>query len=169
MPRSEWSSYLVRIDKMAEEINAFVPRNQIQFTDFRADLAGLLVVAIAASYESCVRETIVNYTGRTHRLFGLYAARNYERLNSRIAISDLYQYTRVFGDNINSNFKRALAARKKDILQRVGTDIIQSYEQILEWRNEFAHTGRRNTTIEEAMRTHVFAKRVMFAFSDAFV
>jgi hypothetical protein len=75
----------------------------------------------------------------------------------------------VFGDNINSNFKRALAARKKGILQRVGTDIVQSYEQILEWRNEFAHTGRRNTTIEEAMRTHVFAKRVMFAFSDAFV
>jgi hypothetical protein len=61
-----------------------------------------------------------------------------------------------------------LDRRKKQIDQRLGKSIVESYSQILSWRHAFAHAGTRNTTIEEAIATHRLAKRVLYTFDRAF-
>lgn len=54
------------------------------------------------------------------------------------------------------------------LLDRKGVNIETSYEQILDWRHDFAHARGRNTTIEEAVKTHTSGKRVLYLFDDAF-
>lgn len=166
--RSDLNPHFDRIDKLAEEINSFVPSDARGASQFRADLAGLLVVTIAASYESCVKETLVNYASNCHESFGQFTINNFSKLNSRISINDLFRYTKLFDERINRSFTYYLKRRKEGINRKIGKNIEHSYEQILSWRHAFAHAGIRNTTIEEALAMHRLAKRVLYAFDEAF-
>ena len=82
MSKFEIISILKRIDVLVSEIQQFVPPETKGSADFRGDLGGLLVVSIASSYESCVKETLVNYAASCHLKFGEFASKNYEKLNS---------------------------------------------------------------------------------------
>jgi hypothetical protein len=168
MPRSELDLQLTRIDLLFAEANAFVPATLQSATAFRADLAGLFVVTIAATYESCVKEILINFASRHHVAFGNYTSQRYAKLNSRINVSDLHLYAKTFGPSVGVNFKAELKRSKDAINGRIGKDIEKSYEQILSWRHDFAHAGKRNTTLEEAAATHTIAKRVLYAFGKAF-
>ena len=168
MPREILTSHIGRINKLAAEINQFVPIETKGVTEFRADLAGLFVVAVAASYESCVKDTLTNFAASHHPAFGAFTEKNYDRLNSRISREDLFRYTKLFDTAVSKRYKELLAQRRVRITKIVGRDIEVSYKQILDWRHDFAHAGKRNTTIEEAIITHRLAKHVIFAFGDAF-
>jgi hypothetical protein len=168
MPRANLVVHFNRIEQLVAEMRQFVPSDVVGAAQFRADLAGLLVVSMAASYENCVRETLVTFAGGHHAAFGTFTSNNYKRLNSRISISDLYQYAGIFDDGVRERFKTLLGQRKRKIDARIGKNIESSYSQILSWRNDFAHSGVRNTTIEEAMVTHRLAKRVLYIFDEAF-
>lgn len=168
MPRREIDEQLSRIDMMFAEANTFVPAATPAATEFRADLAGLFVVTIAATYESCVKEILVGFASRHHAAFGSYATLKYAKLNSRIGMSDLHGYTKIFEPAAAVKFKQELKRLKEKVGQRTGKDIEKSYEQILSWRHDFAHAGKRNTTLEEAAATHTLGKRIIYAFGAAF-
>jgi hypothetical protein len=165
--RNDLDETLRRIDALASEIEAFVPANQLT-NGFRADLAGLLVVAIAASYETCVKLVLTTFAERHHLNFGLFTRNHFGKLNSRINLSDLDRYAAEFGPAIQSCFGAKRKARRLALEARIGRDIDQAYKQILRWRHSFAHAGARNTTVEEVMQTHLLAKRVLYTFSQAF-
>lgn len=169
MPRDSVRAHLASIDEMYREIEERVPENQLyNIIQFRADLAGLLVVAIAARYESCVKEIIYDHTERRHESFGAYARRNYSRINSKISIRDLKKYCEIFEPAVKTKFTSLLTSRRQWVSARVGKNIENCYERILELRHDFAHTGNRNTTLTEAFQTHRLAKHVIFSFDDAF-
>lgn len=168
MPRADLDVHFNRIEELVTEMQRFVPSGAVGVAQFRADLAGLLVVSVAASYESCVKETLLTFASGHHAAFGNFTFNNYKRLNSRIRVNDLRRYARTFDDGVRSRFEILLDQRKQKIDARIGKDIKSSYEQILNWRNAFAHAGIRNTTIEEAISTHRLAKRVLYAFDEAF-
>ncbi|WP_224543260.1 HEPN domain-containing protein [Mesorhizobium sp. CA16] len=169
MSRSDLDVHFSKIDDLISEINGLVPVDSAYRTvRFRADLAGLLVVAMAATYETCVKEILYEFANRHHTAFGGYARRSYNKINSRVAVKDLKKYCDIFDPDIRTRFNSRLSLKKQAILARTGKNIEASYEQILDWRHEFAHAGNRNTTIEEATKTHRLAKRVMYVFDDAF-
>jgi hypothetical protein len=168
MPRADLDLHFDRIEQLVVEMQQFVPSNKIETAQFRADLAGLLVVSMAASYESCVKETLVTYATSHHVAFGNFATNNYAKLNSRISLSDLHGYAKTFDSGVHDRFGKLLDRRKKVIDNRLGKSVVASYGQILSWRHAFAHAGIRNTTIEEAMATHRLAKRVLYVFDQAF-
>lgn len=168
MSRADLDVHFNRIEQLVVEMNQFVPQTATDALGFRADLAGLLVVTIAASYESCVKDTLVSYAGRYHVAFETFATNNYKKLNSKITIGDLHSYTTTFDDNVSARFKTLLAGRKERLNVRIGRNIETEYKKMLSWRHDFAHAGIRNTTIEEAIKTHRLAKRVLYAFDDAF-
>lgn len=168
MPRTDLDLHFNRIEELVREMRQFVPTDVVGVAQFRADLAGLLVVSIAASYESCVKETLITYATNHHASFGNFATKNFAKLNSRISVGDLNRYAQTFDDRVHSRFKRILADRKRRIDARIGKNIESSYHQLLSWRHDFAHAGIRNTTIEEAIATHRLGKRVLYAFDDAF-
>lgn len=168
MPKGELSEHINRVKRLAGEMNEFVPIGRTQTSEFRADLAGLYVVAVAAAYESCVKEVIVNYATRHNEIFGQYALASYEKLNSRINMKDLHRYANIFHPSIGKKFKEILNKKKLDIDRKIGKDIEKSYDQILRWRHDFAHAGKRNTTLEEAVTTHNLGLRVIYCFDMAF-
>lgn len=168
MPRADLDKILARLEILAQEIKIFVS-NDPKSIQFRADLAGLLVVAMAASYEACVKETLMNFAGRHHKKFGTFAQDHFQKLNSRVALSDLYVYARTFDNAIHQKFGQIIQIRKSRLQERLGIDFTKSYAQILSWRHDFAHAGIRNTTVEEALVTHHFAKRVLYSFDIAFL
>lgn len=169
MPRADLDAHFLELDKLIAEINNFVPADvNYRSVQFRADLAGLLVVAMASTYETCVKEILYEHANKHHLAFGNFARRNYEKLNSRVKVNDLQKYCELFDPAIKARFKDRLAAKKRSLLDRVGANIETSYEQILSWRHNFAHAGVRPTTIEEATKTHRLGKRVLYIFDDAF-
>jgi hypothetical protein len=168
MPRADLDVHFKRIEQLVAEMRQFVPSDVVGVAQFRADLAGLLVVSMAASYESCVKETLVTFASSRHATFGNFTSNNFKRLNSRIAIHDLHRYAETFDDGVRDRFKTLLDQRKRKIDSRIGKNIESSYTQILNWRHDFAHAGIRNTTIEEAVITHRLAKRVLYSFDEAF-
>lgn len=169
MPRIDLDAHFEKIDQLTQEIALLVPENGgYQAVKFRADLAGLLVVAIAATYETCVKEVLYEYANGRHADFGGYAQRSYKKLNSRIAVKDLKAYCELFSPQIRDRFNDRLKTKKSKILGRVGRNIETSYQQILDWRHDFAHAWNRNATIEEVVQTHRFGKRILYIFDDAF-
>ncbi|WP_426163803.1 HEPN domain-containing protein [Sandarakinorhabdus sp. DWP1-3-1] len=149
-------------------MDLFVPASMRGVTAFRADLAGMLVVSIAAAYESCVKDTMITHAARFNVEFENFTAKNYEKLNSRISVKDLKNYTKMFDPTIHEKFRLTLVRRKALMLRITGKSIESEFENILSWRHAFAHAGTRVTTIEEAANTHRIARIVIFSFFDAF-
>lgn len=168
MSRADLDAHFRRIDNLVEHMDRMVPEGGKGTADFRGDLAGLLVVAIVASYETCVKEVMINFASRKHSQFEVFVANEYSKLSSRVAVSDLHRYAQLFGHEVGGRFKSRLNQRSDSIGQRTGVDIKQSYSQLLNWRHDFAHAGKRNTTIDEAMQFHCYGKRVLYAFDEAF-
>lgn len=168
MARSDLEMRFGRIDKLISEMNAFVPDGTHGSTDFRADLAGLLVVAIASTYETCVKDILIQYAAARNPDFEQFVINHFSKLNSKISESDLYTYAKLFGGSIHTKFGVLLEKRKQRILKRLGKNICTSYKQILSWRHDYAHAGAKNTTISEAAEFHMYAKRVILCFDEAF-
>lgn len=169
MSRADLDLHFVKIDELIDEINTIVPPSTgYSVIQFRADLAGLLVVAIAATYETCVKEILYEFARQQHTSFGEFARRNYRKLNSKISVKDLKDYCELFNPSIKEEFQRKLSERKRIILERTGKNIEISYQQILSWRHEYAHARVRNTTIEEVTNTHLLGKRILYVFDEAF-
>jgi hypothetical protein len=168
MSHCEIKKHFVRVREIVLEIDNFVPEGTKGATDLRADLAGLLIVAIAASYESCVKDVMIRYAATKHVDFERFTLNNFNKLSSRIAIADLHKYAALFDDQIAIKFKAILKNRKQNILSRTGHNIEVRYNQILAWRHDYAHAGIKNTTIREAYEFHVYAKRVLYCFDLAF-
>ena len=168
MNRPELQMCLDRINALASEMQSYVPASLKGVEEFRADLAGLLTVIIVASYESCVKETLIGFSLRHNQTFSEYVERRYDKLNSKIAINDLSKYCSDFSPAAKKLFTSNRNKRKERISKFLGQDIEKKYKQILDWRHDFAHKGSRNTTIEEVMQFHRYAKHVLFAFYDSF-
>ena len=168
MKRLELIPHMERIDVLAREMQEHLPLSLKGVEDLRADLAGLLVVTIIASYESCVKETLVSYAFKQSDKFSEYVERRYNKLNSKIAINDLSRYCTDFAPNSQIKFKNNFKRRKDRVNNFLGQNIERKYEQLLEWRHDFAHKAVRNTTIEEAIDFHRYAKHVLFSFYDSF-
>jgi len=168
MSRKEIDSHFAKINELIVEIQDIVPDGSYKMVKFRADLAGLLVVAITATYENCVKEILCEYANKKHVAFGKFATRNFEKLNSKIRINDLERYCSIFDPDIKIRFRKNLARTKSKILNRVGKNIEDSYMQLLAWRHAFAHAHIQQTTIEEAVSYFVLSKRIIYILDDAF-
>lgn len=169
MRRLEIDPYLKKVDKLIQEMNDHAPRTKVNSIEFRADLAGLLVVTIASTYESCVKEIMTAYAASHSDAFSNYISKNYDRLNSRISSGDLFKYTKLFGEDIHRQYKRLIIKRTENINIRYRKDITSCYSLILSWRHDYAHAWKKQTTIEEAAETHKIAKHVIYMFNDAFL
>lgn len=82
------------IKDLVDNIDTFVPQGAPKNNYFRSDLSGLLVVSLAATYENCVKDIIIEHAENYHPAFGRYAEKQYERLNSRVNLNDLYGYAK---------------------------------------------------------------------------
>ena len=168
MARADLDHHLARVDRLIEEIERFIPEGTAGSTLFRSDLAGLLVVAMAAAYESCVKEVLASHALARHPDFEYFVTQQYGKLSSKISKEDLFRYAKLFSPKVYGDFKSLLEKRTKAIEKRTGMSVTMRYAQILAWRHDYAHAGIQNTTVSEAAKFHRFAKRLLYCLDDAF-
>lgn len=164
----ELREHFYRINSLVDEMNKFAPEGSRGSAEFRADLAGMLVVTIAAMYETCVKVTMVSYASRYGREFEGFTDRNYSKLSSKISHQDLRRYAATFDGRVRDKFDKILDRRRKVTVRLSGRNPINQLGQILDWRHDFAHAGLRQTTISEALATHRLASVVILSFYNAF-
>lgn len=168
MPPPELQEHFLRVDTLVGEMNKFAPEGMRGAAEFRADLAGMLVVTIAAMYETCVKTTMISYASRFGREFESFTDRNFNKLSSKISYQDLRKYAVTFDERIRDKFDDVLDRRRKTAVRLCGRNPIKQLDQILNWRHDFAHAGLRQTTIGEAIETHRLARIVILSFHGAF-
>jgi hypothetical protein len=146
-----------RIHLLHSHFNEFVPVEERRSHEFRSELAGLLTVSIAATYENCVKESMISYASSHGMPFEGFVERTFEKLNSKITANDLRNYASRLDPTLGVRFKETLARRKRLISRITGKSIETQLEQLLKWRHAYAHSGKKLTTIEEAIQTHRLA------------
>lgn len=157
-----------RIDLLASRIDSFAPIVDLSAISFRADLAGLLTVFIAAHYENCVKETMISYAAGHSKEFEGFVERQFEKLNSKICVNDLHRYAKILNPKLADQFSLTLKRRRKLISALCGRNVEKQLQQLLNWRHEFAHAGNHVTTVEEALLTHRLARVPIVTFEQVF-
>jgi hypothetical protein len=168
MPKADLDNHFKKIDDLVRQIDELVPEDSgFNAVTFRADLAGLLVVTITATYETCVKQVIYRYAECRHVDFGTFARNNYDKINSKISVADLRKYCKTFSPHIHHRFKSILNKKKQKVLYLARKDIEKSYQQILDWRHDFAHEWNRNATIKDVVDMHRAGKIILYVFDES--
>ena len=97
-------------------------------------------------------------------MLGNFTKTRFDRINGRIAYKSIWdEYIRMFGDKYVTRFKKNIAAAEKDALRTRRVSIVNSYSNIVTWRNIFAHEGNapQNVTLIEVIDAYNEGKNVL--------
>ena len=143
----------------------------------RNEIAGMFAVTIAASYESIIKETVVNYAGGFHPKYRDHVEKDFNKINARISLSDLKEYSRRFGlkewvghgvKQNSTTFHRVLQEKRVVVERRFRADLFTSYESIFRWRHAYAHERATSATFSDVYKAHRVAQYVIRSFVLAF-
>ena len=130
----------------------------------RGELAGMFAVTIVATYESIVKETLIEYAGRFHPKYQLHVENDFSKMNARISLDNLKSYSSKFGlapwkdpkaPKNATTFHRLFAEKRKVVERRFRKDLSASYNNLFQWRNDYAHERSATTTLQQFIILHL--------------
>lgn len=130
----------------------------------RARFSGYVTVSAVTVLELSVKEIFCEFSQRRHVTLGFFVAAFFERINGRVRIKDIRaDYLKPFGGPYLRRFDRHLAFASRRALLTEKADIQTSYENLVTWRNEFAHEGRLSGTasFDDIVSAYRRSKRVL--------
>lgn len=76
---------------------------------------------------------------------------------------------RRFGDKYVKKFKAKVEERNNDYLRTKHVDILIAYDNLITWRNQFAHGGQvsQQATFEEVVQSYELGKEVLECLARA--
>ncbi len=137
---------------------------------FRSRYTGLLAVGAVTVYELAIKTILIEFAVKKHRVFGKFVEEHFSRLNGRIRLGDLRgQHVKRFGLKYVKRFNKKLKETEDDRLSAGEGSVMESYGNIITWRNEFAHQGQvpRNATYEEVRNSYQLGKEVIHCLADS--
>jgi hypothetical protein len=77
----------------------------------------------------------------------------------------------MFGEKYLVKYKKILAANKKTYLSTNRRDFVNSYNNLITWRNDFAHEGRLTTTVtfDEVVQAYQDGKQLIHCLAVSMV
>lgn len=131
---------------------------------------GFYAVAAATVMELAVKEIVIQYAFRHHRLFGEYCRFKYERINGRVNYDDICnEHLKSFGDMRVKRFKRILRFVDYWTLKHRGYSAKSAYKNLFTCRHKFAHEGKLSDqiTYSEIKQSYDSGKLVMACLARA--
>jgi len=131
---------------------------------------GFVCVSTVTVVELCVRDILVDFATRKHRVFGAFCHDLYDRMNGRITLKDLRDsYVKKFGDRYVIKFNKLLDSSEDSELRNSGRSMKSSYGNLITWRHSFAHQGIMppNASYAEAKQGFEMAKKVLWCLDRA--
>jgi RiboL-PSP-HEPN len=165
------------IRSLAKNIKTLLGRDSADEQKLANEVAGMFAVTIAATYEGIIKNTLISYAATIHPKYENHVEKQFKRLNSKISIKDLQEYSLLFGlpewagVGIKKNstiFQKALHEKKVIVERRFRKDLIISYESLFTWRNGYAHERNTSATFKDVYDAHRVAQYVIRSFVKAF-
>ncbi|SDE96892.1 hypothetical protein SAMN04489759_10139 [Sulfitobacter delicatus] len=134
-------------------------------------------VTIVATYESIIKETLIEYAGRFHSKYQSHVEGDFSKMNARISLDNLKAYSIQFGlapwrdadaPRNATTFHKVLHLDRPIIERRFRKDLAASYGNLFRWRNDYAHERTASTTFGEVYESHRVGQYVIRAFVKAF-
>lgn len=114
-------------------------------------LAGFLVITVVSAVEVKVREICENSASKHNIYFGNYVASVMEKTNAKVRWDDLIEYAARFQSSYKLDLKNRAKVAERRSLKQTQISLKTSYENLLTWRNQFAHQGHASCTFDEAL------------------
>lgn len=125
---------------------------------------GFVAVSGITVYELAIKKIFIDLSEKKHKVLGQFAGAFFERLNGRIRSQILKDdYLPRFGEKYVKRYKRLEAEAEKRFLRSDRVNVLSSYNNLILWRNEFAHEGRIPSTpsYQEVTQSYRWGKEVI--------
>ena len=131
---------------------------------------GFVCVSAVTVVELAVRDILIEFASKKHRVFGVFCQDSYERLNGRVSLKDLRDlHIKRFGGKYLVRFNKLLAAEERRELLASGRSASASFGNLVTWRHVFAHQGvlPANASYLEAKQGFELGKQVLRCLDQA--
>ena len=125
---------------------------------------GFVAIAGTTVYELAIRDILVEFSEEQHEIFGRFVNKSFEKLNGRIKTSEIRgKYLPQFGDKYVKRYNRIEKWIERSVLRKRGVSVLAAYNNLIEWRNQFAHQGNIPSTpsYPEVVDTYEIGKAVI--------
>jgi hypothetical protein len=132
---------------------------------------GFVTVAAVTVYELAIKEIFIEFATKKHKVLGTFTRSHFERINGRIKLEIIREeYVARFGDKYKLKFKQKLEEAEIRFLRSQKVSIKSSYNNLVTWRNEFAHGGTIPLTASysEVKRSYELDVRSNLAYKARF-
>ena len=131
---------------------------------------GFIAISAVTVYELAIKDIIFRFSDQKHKVLGNVSRELYKRLNGRISLDDLRtRQLKRFGDRYLDRFNRLLDKQEQASLSSSRVSIKESYANVLNWRNKFAHEGEIANTMTyiEIKEAYQLGKEVIDCLDQA--
>jgi len=129
---------------------------------------GFISVSAVTVYELAIKEIFCDFASQEHEVLGSFVLSYFERINGQIKLQKIKEdYIPRFGQKYVDKFKAKIEESELEILKTSKRSIKNSYNNIIEWRNQFAHKGDipPTATYQEAIDSYFTGKEVIHCLS----
>ncbi len=103
---------------------------------------GFVSVAAVTVFELAIKDIFCSFGDAKHRVLGSFTRSYFDRINGRIRYDLIHKdYVRRFGDKYAVRFRKNMTRKENAYLKVNRKSILTAYNNLLEWRNAFAHEG----------------------------
>ena len=163
-----YSDHFKLADDLLAHIEPVVAGLQDPFLQSR--YTGFISVAGVTVYELAIKQIFCDFGAAKHKVLGAFTESYFERLNGRIKYEVLHsEYVERFGDKYVRKFKHGVKKRNDAYLREHRKDILTCYNNLITWRNQFAHEGilPANATFSDTVEAYQLGKFVLECVANA--
>ncbi|MEN5101993.1 HEPN domain-containing protein [Stenotrophomonas sp. TWI809] len=164
----DYARHFQHADEIIEHLTPLVTGAKNPLLEAR--YTGFLTVAAVTTYELAVKSIFISFAQSKHKVLGAFTESHFNRINGRIKIEAIRNdYVRKFGEKYLKKFNNNLKRTGTLYLQTNQREITSSYDNLITWRNDFAHEGRirAKSTFAEAARAYNDGKKVIECLADS--
>jgi glutathionyl-hydroquinone reductase len=165
-----YASRFQHADDVVAHLNSVVPT--LMNPLLAAKYVGFVSVVAVTVYEMAIKDIFVDFAGKKHLVLGNFVEAHFKRINGRIKLSVVKEeYVSRFGARYVKRFQRMLDVAAGAYLKANRRDIKSSYNNLIVWRNDFAHEGKINstTTYSEVVQAYEDGKEVIHCLAASMI
>jgi hypothetical protein len=157
-----YKSHFTIADDMITHLNSIVGGTTDPFMSSR--YVGFVSVSAVTVYELALKEIFIEFAEKKHNVFGTYTKSHFDRINGRIKTNQIKDdYIRKFGTKYLKRYQRKIKEMENYFLQTQGKSVSSAYNNLITWRNDFAHEGHIPNTVSfsEVVSSYTLGKEVI--------
>ncbi len=154
-------------DDMIQHLNTVI--NGINDPFISSRYVGFVTVAAVTVFELALKDIFIEFAVNKNRVFGTFTEGHFDKINGRIRNENIKNdYIKKFGIKYLDRYNKKLEQLETETLRLERVSIKTSYQNLITWRNEFAHAGQipTNVTYFEAVQAYERGKKLIKCVAD---